>query len=350
MKKSLLALAVLGAFAGAASAQSSVTLYGRVDLGIQNSNKSQFTQSGGLNSSLLSGAHESADAQMVEGGASRLGFRGVEDLGNGLKANFNLEHRFTADTGVQSGGRQWTQSWVGLSSDSFGEVRLGRDYTPARDVAVAADPFGFETVGRAGSLHSLLGLSPERFDNAISYKTPNFAGFTAKGAFSLKEENNQVPGNKENAFGVSLNYNNGPLAIAAAYEDAGTQTPAGLTGAAGAAETKLGLVTAAYDFGVVRPMLLVSKGTADNAAGVEIADRTTVQLGLTAPLAGGEVKAVALRTKIEDGGADDKITKFGLGYHYFLSKRTKLYTDVGTAKQDDLRRRTAFDVGVSHTF
>ena len=101
MKKSLLALAVLGAFAGAASAQSSVTLYGKLDLG--------FAKAAG-----------SADKQVADGSRSRVGFRGVEDLGGGLKALFQFEHRFNPDDGTVTNAAFWYGiSTVGLGG-SFG--------------------------------------------------------------------------------------------------------------------------------------------------------------------------------------------------------------------------------------
>ena len=127
MKKSLLALAALTAFTGLASAQSSVTLFGIVDLAARNTkNGSQSIKS------LTSGGN----------GTSRLGVRGVEDLGGGLRAAFWIEGDLVPDTGNAS-GMTWTRrSTVGLLG-GFGEVRLGRDYTPTFFNHVAFDPFGF---------------------------------------------------------------------------------------------------------------------------------------------------------------------------------------------------------------
>ena len=108
MKKSLIALATLAAFAGAASAQSSVTMYGRVDLSI------------GKNVGSIA-------KYMANGSGSRLGLRGTEDLGGGMKAIFNIEHRFDADTGVNPNARFWhARSLVGLEG-GFGKVSLGRE-------------------------------------------------------------------------------------------------------------------------------------------------------------------------------------------------------------------------------
>ncbi|HEY1393019.1 MAG TPA: porin, partial [Methylibium sp.] len=128
MKKSLLALAVLSAFAGAASAQSSVTLYGRVDVAL---GKAPFDTA----------------KQEANGSGSRVGLRGVEDLGGGLAAVFDIQHRFNAQNGAQTSTRFWHGlSVVGLKGD-FGQVLLGRNYTTSYTYGqVAADPWGGETV------------------------------------------------------------------------------------------------------------------------------------------------------------------------------------------------------------
>ena len=118
MKKSLLALAVLGAFAGAASAQTNVTVYGLVDAGIQRTDTDNSGARWGLDSGLQSG--------------NRLGFKGSEDLGGGLSAIFTLESGFNLDDGTQAqGGRLFgRQAWVGLNG-GFGTVKFGRQYTPS---------------------------------------------------------------------------------------------------------------------------------------------------------------------------------------------------------------------------
>ena len=165
MKKSLLALAVLGAFAGAASAQSSVTLYGRVDLAVS---KGVGTAAKTLNN----------------GSGSRLGVRGVEDLGGGMSAFFQLEHRFNADTGAMSdASRMWGgRSIVGLQG-GFGKLTLGREYTTAfLQSQLVADPWGWDTVVSAtpgsGLNQALTGgnIARVRNDSSVTY---NFsaAGF-----------------------------------------------------------------------------------------------------------------------------------------------------------------------------
>lgn len=126
MKKSLLALAVLGAFAGAASAQTNVTIYGVVDAGITHENGAA-----GSVTKLATG---------VQSG-NRLGFKGTEDLGGGLKANFQIENGFNLDTGTQRQGALFgRQAYVGLSGN-FGAINLGRQYNPVFNALDSIDPW-----------------------------------------------------------------------------------------------------------------------------------------------------------------------------------------------------------------
>jgi len=161
MKKSLLALAVLGAFAGVASAQSSVTLYGTVDL------NARYVKADGQDRRLT----------LSQDGinSSQLGFRGVEDLGGGLKAGFNLLAGVNADTGTTNSKFFNRRSTVSLFSN-LGEVRLGRDYTPTFWNLTIFDAFG--TNGLGSSLNVRNGYGGTRQDNTIGYFLPgNLGGF-----------------------------------------------------------------------------------------------------------------------------------------------------------------------------
>ena len=144
MKKSLLALAVLGAFAGTAAAQSSVTIYGVLDMSIAKRNDCSPC-------AVNPGAPGSEAWTMQQSTTSRLGFRGNEDLGGGLSAQFQIEHRFNPDTGAQNQTPFWNgRSYVQLTSASAGAVYLGREYTPAFWVQLKSDPFGNDGVGQTG--------------------------------------------------------------------------------------------------------------------------------------------------------------------------------------------------------
>ena len=154
MKKSLLALAVLGAFAGVASAQTSVTIYGSFDGGLRNltnttaTGQSKFTMSS-------SGTYNS----------NRIGFRGVEDLGGGMNAHFVLENGFNTGTGAVVGELFGRQAYVGLGG-AWGSVDLGRQYTVAFKTIASYDPFQYKYTAIAPAIAATAGV---RYSNDISY-------------------------------------------------------------------------------------------------------------------------------------------------------------------------------------
>jgi predicted porin len=194
MKKSLIALAVLAA-SGVAMAQSSVTLYGVADLGLVKSNgiSAQMTGNGTMNN-----------------GNSRLGVRGVEDLGGGLKASFNFEQGINAESGKTDANTFQRAAWLGLSGN-FGSVRLGRSLTPsyygmaaweltgAANYSAAANQFGFVAAG-------------SRNDSQFAYTTPSFGGFSATVGYIMKPDNG---GNAK--YDLNVIYANGPIAAALSY-------------------------------------------------------------------------------------------------------------------------------------
>jgi predicted porin len=204
MKKSLLALAALGTFAGAAQAQSSVTLYGIVDAGFVFNNNSAGNQLYSLNSGNLQG--------------SRWGLRGTEDLGGGLKAVFVLENGFNGMNGRlgQGGDEFGRQAFVGLSTSQFGTVTLGRqydsvvDYTGALEVGSQwATYFG----AHPGDLDNM--NNSNRANNSIKYSSANYSGLTFGGLYSLGGVAGQSGRNQIWSAGVG--YAQGPLQLGAAY-------------------------------------------------------------------------------------------------------------------------------------
>ncbi|WKB54904.1 porin [Eleftheria terrae] len=341
MKKSLLALALLGAFAGVASAQSAVTIYGKVDLSLAKGNDG---------TSSLTGAPTGDKLQLMQQAGSRVGFRGTEDLGGGLKANFQIEHRFTPDDGVANAVHWNGMSWVGLSG-SFGEIRLGRDYAPFFWPAIAADPWGFDTVAQVGIAHSAAGIVVYRYGNLLSYRTPDMGGLTAQVGIGLAEKDDT-----EHNMGFNVQYKGGPLYAGFGYHrgpasgSAHHLLSAAALGALSADDPATAwTLTGSYDLTVVKLIGSFSMSEVE-ATGADLKARG-VTLAATAPLGGGDLRASANRLEGTNGAIDDtKLTKFSLGYHYPLSKRTKLYADVGTAKQTDRDRRTAVDLGIQHNF
>lgn len=307
MKKTLLALAVLGAFAGAASAQSSVTLYGRVD---------------------LSAAKPiGTDAKGIQNGSgSRLGFRGVEDLGGGLQAIFNIEHRFNADDGALTNAAKFWQgrSIVGLKG-SFGQVWMGREYSPGFLKGwLIADPWGYDTVAQLSSNSGAIGNV--RRDNTVNYQF-EADGFGVWGQIAEADGN----GNQKRPVGLALWYGAGPLYVSYGYENPSDS------------DDIWHYLTGSYNFGAAK--LIAGFGTGKNTV-----DGTHRQysLSLTAPVGGGEFRIgyAKLENTTLDVVASSKV---GLGYHYPLSKRTTLYADYGRDSKV-LGPKTGYDFGIKHNF
>ncbi|HMN19756.1 MAG TPA: porin [Ottowia sp.] len=235
MKKSLIALAVLG-FAGGAMAQSSVTLYGVADAGF-----------GKINSPALGAAAdpkiEMLGSSAMNNGTSRLGVRGVEDLGGGLQAGFNFEHGLNLENGAGnlSGGQMWSRAanlWIG---GNWGTFKMGRTLNPSFYGLATWELTGAANYSVVGNTYGYTGEGP-RTSNQFSYKTPNLGGFTAELGYVFKADNsdlakwdlNAIYANGPIAAGLSVNktksqktnyalggkYNFGSFAVAASYNNA----------------------------------------------------------------------------------------------------------------------------------
>ena len=342
MKKSLIALAVLAA-SGAAMAQSSVTLFGIVDanLGYVNHTASSATSNGGK----VYGLGNSGNA------TSRLGLRGTEDLGGGLKAGFWLEGGLTNDDGNAKGFDFKRESTVRLSG-GFGEVRLGRELTPTFRAINKYDVFGAAGVGRylgfqdwnapgAGSSQATIDAYAKavgtdanrvRASNMITYATPNFSGFNASVAYAFDEKTS--PSYKAGRYaGGMVGYDNGPLSVTASYAQLLANTES-LTASLGAS----------YDFGVVK---LTGMGTQTKYKYVGSSSKfNSYLIGLSAPVGGvGEVKAQY--AYYDQKGYNAKAQQFSLGYVHNLSKRTALYGTVAFLKNNNNSRMALDAAGVN---
>lgn len=368
MKKSLLALAVLGAFAGVASAQSSVTIYGVIDLGIQKTNGGTATNPGVVQGFAGKAYHERQSTP------SRLGFRGNEDLGGGLSAQFQIEHRFEPDTSQLTNPATFWQgrTYVQLTSAQLGSVYLGREYAPSFWVHVKADPFGEVGVGNASSglaagfnqfdlatapVAPLVQAPVVRTSNTVGYKSPSFSGLTAQIAGSLSEASGTG-----RQYGGNVEYLQGPIWASAGYDKRTRQTAVGpVVGSNGfpvnpgttvGNNNSLANIAAAYDFGFVRPVVYYAR----SKTGLNGNFTNNVwMVGATAPLVGGKVKAMYYRLDLSDApGAlnvnNNDQKKLGLGYDYPLSKRTNLYADVGYAREQTRSTNKAGAFGITHTF
>lgn len=335
---------MLAAFgiSNAAFAQTSVTVYGIVDLGFV----SESGGAAGSVSKLSSGAQS----------GSRIGFRGTEDLGGGLKALFTAETGFCADTNAGApnfctGGNNFMgrQAWVAIDG-SFGRVSLGRQYTVAYNVLNAIDPWG---VGLAGQSSNLIDEGKaNRVNNAVIYSSPNLSGFTGSLQYAFGEVVGSTSGSR--MIGLAGTYSSGPVYVGLGMSR--YNTAAGLTG------KKTVLFGGTYDFGIAKAHLLYNKVQNGAAtATTSYADANDLLVGASAPVGPGTLLVSYVRHN--DRLATNKDgNQFGIGYLYYLSKRTNLYAAyarmnnstgafylVGNATDTGTGNR-AFNLGVRHSF
>jgi predicted porin len=333
MKKSLLALAVLGSFAGAAAAQSNVTIYGVADVGISRFDTSATEPTWGVTSGQQSG--------------SRLGFRGTEDLGGGLSAIFALENGYNIDTGTFAQSTATTtrlfgrQAWVGLKSNA-GAVKLGRQYTPMHNAHNVADPFGTNLAGniQGGVGTAMFNAGGIRMDNTINY-SHSVAGFNGELAYGFGEAAGNFGSGSH--LGASVGYANGPIAAVLAYDKTKT----------GSAPLETVFLGGTYDFGVAKAHLAFANNKAETAGGVDAGKSRDYMLGVSAPVGpAGTVLASYIRHDDRFGTAPVDADQYAIGYSHALSKRTNLYTSYGklNSKPAGSPDATLFNAGIRHTF
>lgn len=336
MKKTFLALAVLGAFAGAASAQSSVTIYGLLDLAVTKGN-------GGTAPNIAANGLSKAYL-MKQSWSSRLGFRGNEDMGGGLSAQFQIEHRFTPDDGAQAGVMWAGRSFVQLTRAAAGSVYLGREYGPEFWPAFFVEPFGWNGVGQfstmqyAGFTTVINGGSSIRTSNTAGFRSANFGGVSTNVAVSLGEG---APG-AGRVVGGNLQYSGGPIYAGAAIQKISEGTHDG---------HQLANFGFAYNFGVVRPAFYYAQSKTGALGAIK---GTNIMVALTAPIGPGQLKGGWSRSDPNTAGAatNDEFSKSAVGYDYKLSKRTMVYVDYGrgTSQVVGATNNQAVAVGMTHTF
>jgi len=336
MKKPRIALAVLGLFAGAASAQSSVTIYGVLDLGVSKiNNGTSFLNGLPVGLTGIKGAWNLRPST-----SNRIGFRGSEDMGGGLRANFSIEHRLDPSQGTEQNGQNgfWRgHSWVGISKAGLGELRLGRQYNPALYVAQQGDPWGWDYNVGSVQVINRAGNGVTYSSNAVSYHTPVIGGFAGQFQVGAGEGGIAVNAgnNADRTFGASLVYTGGPLYIGLAHNRVRIQNSPN--------KNEYTVLTGWYDLGPIRPMLQVT-----SAKNVSTETSKSFVIGATAPIGAGRLKAVV--ASFDPAGSNNNTKKVGLGYEYFLSKRTSVHADVGSGKTQNQTRTTGIESGLKHTF
>ena len=376
MKKSLLAAALLAGFAGAASAQSSVTLYGVLDGGLRYSKVSLANGSGYSNFGAAYGTQS----------GNRFGMRGVESLGNGNNAIFQIESGFNGGSGAGDASRLFNRaSWLGLSNKAWGDVRLGRMTNITSDWMVGGiDPFqaGFAQMNMG---HAFTSGNTVRMDNLLMYRTPVMSGVQAGVGYSFAtglSSNGGTTGynfssaNNTRAITAGLKYANGPFYAAATYERVAAAETSTMTGKSVNAWN----IGASYDFKVVKVAAGYSQtrdgfwagsgagGTGATIAAVPNGTGALVfapSVGYNSYIVGATIPVNAVsrvllswtmivpNTNMQDAYNASNQNSLNLGYTYDFTKRTNLYTYVGqTANYAtvDTAKSTVVGVGIRHMF
>ncbi|WP_295953721.1 porin [Rhodoferax sp.] len=370
MKKSLVALAVLAA-SGAAMAQSSVTLYGVVDVFV---GSSSTTNKGNVAVPSLRQTVETSGS--VNG--SRWGLKGSEDLGGGLNAVFDLQSGFSLDTGASGQGASGVgllfgrQAIVGLQG-GFGKVVVGRVITPFYDNEGMNDSMlngslsaqsnvmrtanGFNTFYDGKSGPTIAGVATGalanyvlRANNAVRYDTPNIAGFVGAVAYSLAErtQTNFATNIGISVVSTSLVYANGPLSGVLAYQ---SEKPFSVFGTA--TDRNYTRLSGQYDFGKI--IAKAGYGRVKNVDYVKDASTSEYQIGLDFKVTDAFLLTGGVAQSKDNLAAGDvKRTAYALGYKYTMSKRTFLYggyeSGVGKVNGSPDAKQNIFALGVQHRF
>ncbi|EGJ12426.1 MULTISPECIES: porin [Rubrivivax] len=333
MKKSLIALAVLAAAAGSASAQSSVTVFGVLDVAYRHLDNDTAGTRDVLGSSGLS--------------TGRLGFRGVEDLGGGLKAGFWLESEVKPDEGSQPNARFWhRRATVSLISDSLGEVRLGRDFAPTYSALADFDAFGTTGIGDTTRIYKVWGSvdSKVRNDNQVTYFLPaNLGGVYGQLSVAAGEG---TAGKKY--YGGRLGYAAGPLNVNVGYGQTEVTN----------SDVKLTVIGGSYDLGVAKLMAAYQQGKYQGNKDKHYT------VGATVPVGAFVLRAAYSKSKSNDA-TDRDADRIALGAVYNLSKRTALYGTYAVIDNDDAAKFTVsndystidagdksqgLEIGIRHSF
>jgi predicted porin len=396
MKKSLLAVAAIGAFASAAQAQSSVTVYGILDVGFQGVTSrapTSATNSGNTSTNITRFSGEGAES------TSRLGFKGTEDLGGGMSAFFTAEFALAPTdvylSGDKTNGLANRQTFVGLKKNGIGAAAIGTQYTPVHLAVSRTDPgqqnnmLGnviYATNASQGNGQTTTAYTV-RYNNALTLQTDRFAGFQAYGIYNNNNSNANSPSTTQTvanneALGLGINYVWNKLNVDAALNSSKqTSITSGVYGTAalpasaaiGTVPNPLGTAVgilstyagATYDFGILKAyaQYINTKYQANSSSNTSV-QRAAQQLGVRsfvtptveawASVGNGTLNAgnnAALTTT----RATQNFTGYQLGSNYWLSKRTNMYaifgsTQVSSSSVAASEGGSSYGVGVRHTF
>jgi len=319
-----------------AHAQTNVTVYGIMDacVAVSTNNEGPTTQ-------ISSGC----------GYGSRLGFRGQENLGNGLKADFTLESGISLDTGaLGQGGRLFgRKALVGLIG-SYGQIHVGRDYSPTFYLVRPVDPWKLG-MGTASSMISTGARSDGlgRNDNAIVYTSPTMRGFTVKGSYALGESATENSRGRD-AKGMLVSYTDGKLLAGVGFSSNANAQDSG--------NDKTATIGASYKFTSIEPAFLYQvgkwEGTRTTAApalpnAFFSRDYDSLMVGFTLQPGGQGGRWIASYKRYNDKTARDfDAQQVTVGYKYELSKRTELYTAYSRVKNGDNSQYAVVDANTTY--
>lgn len=341
----MVATGALASVGSTAWAQSSVSIYGSLDLGVYSKQLSGESRTQTLSSGLMN--------------ASRWGVRGTEDLGGGLKARFDMSSYIRVDTGEY--GRSATDaywarySWVGLENQA-GLLRLGRISTPNFINTIRFNPFADSSLApvfmatylpsAAQPLMTSHGVTDSAWSNSIAYNTPSWNGWEGALQYALAE--GTTSGRR---FGGSASYLSDGLSLGLSVESLSgmalsySKPPAVIN----INTDRAAQVAAAYDFKVVKLFAQYQRSKLE-APGVDIT-LGTAQVGVSAPIGAGKALASYAHTNKEQSAmADVKRGTVSVGYDYALSKRTDVYAVLLTDKVTNTARGNGLAVGIRHNF
>lgn len=377
MSKKLLAAAIAAALVPTAvlAEASNVTMYGRIDYG--------FMSRGGDSGGLSQGGREGRLNDFEDGiqGTNRIGFRGSEALGNGLKAIFEFEFGFSGDSGQSFGATSNRHSWIGLEG-AFGTVLGGRVDGARYSFVGQYDPFKNQTVANAGSLFGVTsGLGQaDRADNAVVYITPEVAPglkFLAAYTTSLLSEagSGAIAGQDTETgdtplYALAALYNNGPISVTLDYENLKIKR----ANAGRDLEFDLWVAGASYDFGVAKLSAYYENTKGDDTASEAISDADGWLVGLTVPVTTNFAIKTSYVKANDDARNNADCKKWGVGGEYSFSKRTQAYATFAKLSSDSAATcgisknaaggngtgsngaggtgygDTGFNIGLAHTF
>jgi predicted porin len=396
MKKLLATMLLSLGVSGMAMAQSSVTIYGLLDVGFVGANQALRSTDGGA----VTKSNSNQFGQGSESG-NRLGFRGTEDLGGGTSAFFTVETQlFPQDqnlSGSSNNGLTNRQSFVGLAQKGLGQFALGRQYSPIYNLGVATNPSGYAAMpgdmffvagsaGGAGTSTATFVTGNEnsaaftnRVNNALTFRTDRRAGVSVQGIYSLRSSNtNQTSatagGNTNTTgYGLGADYIRGKLLLSAAYQTF-LQETTGAGVATAITDINQGIIVnardtqtyagATYDFGILKAYAqYINRKITSAVDSNEFAQRSAQQIGVrgfVSPKVEGW--ASVGNGRFDQYGSSTPTVNFvgyQLGSNYWFSKRTNAYAIYGNTNSTSSSGanaagsgsyRNAYALGVRHTF